>query len=55
MAPTYAQELDIAGGVSLAPGLTPALQGVLNAVAGNPTSTAQNMFVLLIAKSYAEN
>lgn len=55
MAPTYAPELDIAGGVSLAPGLTPALQGVLNAVAGNPTSTSQNMFVLLIAKSYAEN
>jgi hypothetical protein len=55
LAPTYAPELDIAGGVSLAPGFTPALQGVLNAVAGNPTSTSQNMFVLLIAKSYAEN
>ncbi|MFN8182980.1 MAG: lipase family protein [Candidatus Nanopelagicales bacterium] len=55
LAPTYAPELDIAGGVSLAPGFTPALQGVLNAVAGNPTSTSQNMFVLLIAKSFAEN
>lgn len=55
LAPTYAPELDIAGGVSLAPGFTPALQGVLNAVASNPTSTSQNMFVLLIAKSYAEN
>lgn len=55
LAPTYAPELDIAGGVSLAPGFTPALQGVLNAVASNPTSTSQNMFVLLIAKSFAEN
>lgn len=55
LAPAYAPELDIAGGVSLAPGFTPALQGVLNAVASNPTSTSQNMFVLLIAKSYAEN
>ena len=55
LAPTYAPELDIAGGVSLAPGLTPALQGVLNAVASNPTSTSQNLFVLLIAKSFAEN
>ncbi len=55
LAPTYAPDLDIAGGVSLAPGFTPALQGVLNAVAGNPTSTSQNMFVLLIAKSFAEN
>ncbi len=55
LAPTYSPELDIAGGVALAPGFTPALQGVLNAVAGNPTSTSQNMFVLLIAKSYAEN
>jgi len=55
LAPTYAPELDIAGGVALAPGFTPALQGVLNAVAGNPTSTSQNMFVLLIAKSFAEN
>lgn len=55
LAPDYAPELDLGGGVALAPGLTPALQGVLNTVAGNPTSTAQNMFVLLIAKSYAEN
>lgn len=55
ISPTYSPELDIAGGVSLAPGLTPGLQGVLNAVASNPTSTSQNMFVLLIAKSYAEN
>lgn len=53
--PTYAPELDIAGGVVLAPGLTPAIQGVLDAVASNPTSTSQNMFVLLIAKSYAQN
>lgn len=55
IAPTYAPDLDIAGGVSLAPGLTPGLQGVLNAVASNPTSTSQNMFVLLIAKSFADN
>jgi len=55
LATTYAPELDIAGGVSLAPGFTPALQGILDAVASNPTSTSQNMFVLLIAKSYAEN
>ncbi|MCB9413150.1 MAG: hypothetical protein H6525_09955 [Actinobacteria bacterium] len=55
LAPTYAPDLDIAGGVSLAPGFTPALQGVLDAVASNPTSTSQNMFVLLIARSYAEN
>lgn len=55
LAPTYAPELDIGGGVALAPGLTPALQGVLDAVASNPTSTSQNMFVLLIAKSFAAN
>lgn len=55
LAPEYAPELDIAGGVSLAPGLTPGIQGVLDAVASNPTSTSQNMFVLLIAKSFAEN
>ena len=55
LAPTYAPELDIGGGVALAPGLTPAPQGVLDAVASNPTSTSQNMFVLLIAKSFAAN
>ena len=55
LAPEYAPELSIDGGVALAPGLTPALQGVLDAVASNPTSTSQNMFVLLIAKSFAEN
>lgn len=55
LAPSYAPDLTIAGGVSLAPGFTPALQGVLNTVANNPTSTTQNMFVLLIAKSFADN
>jgi Secretory lipase len=55
LAPHYAPDLDIAGGVILAPGFTPSLQGVLDAVASNPTSTAQNMFVLLIAQSYARN
>lgn len=53
--PSYAPELEIAGGVVLAPGLTPAIQGILDTVASNPTSTSQNMFVLLIAKSYAAN
>lgn len=53
--PDYAPELNIKGGVSLAPGFTPAIGGILNAVASNPTSTSQNMFVLLIAKSFAEN
>ena len=38
-----------------APGFTPPIQGVLDAVASNPTSTSQNMFVLLIAQSFAEN
>jgi len=55
LAPDYAPELKIDGGVILAPGFTPAIPGILNAVAKNPTSTSQNMFVLLIAKSYAEN
>lgn len=55
LAPSYAPELRIAGGVALAPGFTPALQGILDTVAGNPTSTKQNMFTLLIAKSFAEN
>ncbi len=55
LAPDYAPDLDIAGGVLLAPGLTPPIQGVLDAVASNPTSTSQNMFVLLIAQSFAEN
>lgn len=55
MLPTYAPELNVSGTVALAPGFTPALAGILNTVAKNPTSTAQNMFVLLIAKSYADN
>lgn len=55
LAASYAPELRIAGGVALAPGFTPALQGILDTVAGNPTSTKQNMFTLLIAKSFAEN
>ena len=55
LAPDYAPELAIAGGSILAPGFTPPLEGVLNAVANNPTSTAQNMFIMLIAQSYAEN
>ncbi|HQR79572.1 MAG TPA: lipase family protein [Actinomycetota bacterium] len=55
LAATYAPELDIAGGVALAPGFTPALQGILDVVAGNPTSTSQNMFVMLIAKSFADS
>lgn len=55
LAPTYAPELEIAGGVSLAPGFAPALQGALDMVTSNPTSTEQNMFVLMIAKSYADN
>lgn len=53
--PSYAPELNVDGTVSLAPGFTPALAGILNTVAKNPTSTSQNMFVLLIAKSFAEN
>ena len=48
-------ELDLGGGGRARARAHPALQGVLNTVARNPTSTAQNMFVLLIAKSYAEN
>lgn len=55
LAPSYAPELTVSGGVILAPGFTPALQGVLNTVASNPTSTTQNMFVLLIAVSFADN
>lgn len=55
LAPDYAPELAIAGGSILAPGFTPPLAGVLNAVANNPTSTAQNMFIMLIAQSYADN
>lgn len=55
LAPSYAPELDLKGGVVLAPGLTPAVQGILDTVASNPTSTSQNMFVLLIAKAYSEN
>jgi hypothetical protein len=51
----YAPELDIIGGVVLAPGYTPPIPGVLDAVASSPTSTDQNMFILLIAKSYAAN
>lgn len=53
--PTYAPELNVGGTVALAPGFTPALAGILNTVAKNPTSTTQNMFVLLIAKSFADN
>ncbi len=55
LAPDYASELDLAGGVILAPGFTPPLAGILDAVASNPTSTSQNMFVMLLAQSYAEN
>lgn len=55
LAPEYAPELQIDGGVILAPGFTPALEGILNVVANNPTSTSQNMFVMLIAQSYADN
>ncbi|MGV1037744.1 MAG: lipase family protein [Candidatus Nanopelagicales bacterium] len=55
LAPHYAPELNIDGGVILAPGFTPAIAGILNAVAKNPTSTSQNMFVMLIARSYAQN
>lgn len=55
LAPSYAPDLEIDGGVILAPGFTPPIQGVLDAVASNPTSTSQNMFVLLIAQSFAEN
>lgn len=55
LAPNYAPELALGGGVILAPGFVPPIQGVLNAVAKNPTSTSQNMFVMLLARSYAEN
>ena len=55
LAPDYAPELAIAGGSILAPGFTPPMAGVRNAVANNPTSTAQNMFIMLIAQSYADN
>lgn len=55
IAPEYAPELKIGSGVLLAPGYTPPIRGILDAVASNPTSTKQNMFVLLIAKSYAES
>lgn len=55
LAPEYAPELAIDGGAILAPGFTPPIAGILNAVAKNPTSTSQNMFVMLIAQSYAQN
>lgn len=55
IAPDYAPELTISSGVLLAPGYTPPIRGILDVVANNPTSTKQNMFVLLIAKSYAES
>ncbi|QKT08120.1 hypothetical protein HUN08_13680 [Gordonia sp. X0973] len=55
IAPTYAPDLRLSSGVILAPGYTPPIRGILSAVAKNPTSTDQNMFMLLIAKSYAEN
>jgi hypothetical protein len=55
LAPSYAPELPIAGSVSLAPGLLAPIPGALDAVAGSPTSTSQNTFVMLIAKSFADN
>jgi hypothetical protein len=55
IAPDYAPELDIKGGMALALGLVVPIPGVIELVAGNPTSTSQNMFMLLIAKSYADN
>lgn len=55
LAPDYAPDLDIASGVLLAPGYTPPIRGLLDTVVDNPTSTTQNMFVLLIARSYAES
>lgn len=55
LAPGYAPELPIAGGVILAPGVLAPIPGLLDVVASNPTSTSQNMFVMLIAKSFAES
>ena len=53
--PVYAPELDLKGGMALAPGLIVPVPAVLETAARNPTSTMQNMFVLLIAKSYADS
>lgn len=52
---TYAPELDLKGGMALALGLIVPIPGALELVASNPTSTMQNMFMLLIAKSYADS
>jgi hypothetical protein len=55
LAPAYAPELDVKGGVSLAPGFLAPVPGAIDLVAGNPTSTSQNYFTLLLVRSYAEN
>jgi hypothetical protein len=55
LAPTYAPELAVKGGVSLAPGFLAPVPGAIDLVAGNPTSTSQNYFTLLLVRSYAEN
>lgn len=55
IAPDYAPELALKGGMALALGLAVPIPGALELVASNPTSTMQNMFMLLIAKSYADS
>lgn len=54
-APSYAPDLVLDGGMALALGLVSPIPGALDAVASNPTSTSQNLFVMLIAQSYADN
>lgn len=54
-APDYAPELQLDGGMALALGMVSPVPGLLNAVASNPTSTSQNLFVMLIAASYSDN
>jgi Secretory lipase len=55
LAPEYAPELDIKGGIAMALGVVAPIPGAINLIASDPTSTAQNMFLLLIVKSYADN
>ncbi|MEZ5186191.1 MAG: lipase family protein [Candidatus Nanopelagicales bacterium] len=55
LAPEYAPELDIKGGIAMALGVVAPIPGAINLIASNPTSTAQNMFLLLIVKSYADS
>ena len=53
--PATLPTLVLDGGMALALGLVSPILGALDAVASNPTSTSQNLFVMLIAQSYADN